>query len=276
MAVMIENPSAGRLLKRKESGSDLSPELSIVEHTNNTFSEAELQEHFARFKAYDLDDLGFISADNLKSILSVLEVDVTDQQITQMIHEVAVISGHANSGRLSFEDYLRCMEFERAQDAAAEPKLEEGGSTPDPEAEQPAQQEPSVPEKAGRARRSSFAALDMVARGRIGNFEKMIQQSSKTQNMADAQVRSQARFAAKLAKFERPAAGMTESAVEQEKLHKQSVKDKLSAFESINAAVTPQATHRKTWKKVANANMWVRKTQTAGAPPPKRSVMELP
>ena len=57
----------------------------------------------------------------------------------------------------------------------------------------------------------------------------MIKDTVKKENIPDAQVRSQAKFARKLAKFEQPAAP---AAVKTEQLYNKSVKDKLASFEA--------------------------------------------
>ena len=60
-----------------------------------------------------------------------------------------------------------------------------------------------------------------------------------------------------------------------ETLYKKSVKDKMEAFEAANKAATSQVDFKKTWKKVG-AGHWNQKTLIGGAPPPKKSVKDLP
>lgn len=255
------------------------------------FSEGELLAHYERFKAYDLDDSGFISLDNLKSILSALEIPNTDEMVANMLEEVAILSGHQNDGALSFRDYIRILEYESKAEAfnvAIDAALErrEGTELADFDAAQPVGEEleaeqttvreaeaEALVEPAQRMRRSSLAALDMITRGRIAKFEQVIDKTVKSVRVDDAAARSEARFAAKLAKFQRPAA--SETAVAVENLYKRSVKDKLHAFESANRAAPSQVDFHKTWKKLGHGS-WKQKTQVAGAPPPKRSLLELP
>jgi hypothetical protein len=76
----------------------------------------------------------------------------------------------------------------------------------------------------------------MVARGRIARFEQVIMEAVKKENVDDKAVRSQAKFHAKLAKFQQPA--VSNSTVERtEQLYKKSVKDKLDAFEAANKVI---------------------------------------
>ena len=58
---------------------------------------------------------------------------------------------------------------------------------------------------------------------------QVIKDTVKKENVPDAQVRQQARFARKLAKFEQPAAP---AAAKTEALYNKSVKDKLASFEA--------------------------------------------
>lgn len=304
---------------KTRSESDVSSGLALPLTMSTAFGDAELQEHYDRFKSFDLDDSGFISAENLKAILEALGVAHTEADVANMIEEVAILSGHENDGCLSFRDYIHCLEYEsrreavnEAIDAARERELSVGPAAP---AEAPAEAtgaaevealalEAAVPEAAEteaaietetavpdatepeaatqaaeveetpyRMRRSSFGALDALARGRIARFETVIQETVKEAAVDDATARRQARFAAKLAKFQQPAPSEAAAAVED--AYKRSVKDKLHAFEAANAGAASQVEFRKTWKKVGSSH-WRQKTQVAGAPPPKRNIHELP
>merc|ERR1719277_2978761 len=70
------------------------------------FSTEELDKFFEQFAAFDLDDSGFISAENLEEVAKALGCDLTIQQVQQMLEEVAVLSGHDNDGKLSFRDFM--------------------------------------------------------------------------------------------------------------------------------------------------------------------------
>ena len=112
-----------------------------------------------------------------------------------------------------------------------------------------------------RMRGSSVAALDVEARDLIMRFEHVITETVKKENMDDATVRKQAKFASKLAKFERPAASSV--AASSEAPCKKSVADKLSAFEEANRAARDTVAFTKTWKKVGAGN-YRQTTQIAG------------
>ena len=122
-------------------------------------------------------------------------------------------------------------------------------------------------------RGSSVAALDVEARDLIMRFEHVITETVKKENMDDATVRKQAKFASKLAKFQQPA--VSSVAASSEALYKKSVSDKLSAFEEASRAAKDTVAFKKTWKKVG-AGSYRQKTQVAGAPPPKKSFADLP
>jgi len=271
------------------SGLSVSKEQEISRYAGS-FSEDELSAHFATFKSYDLDDVGFITPDNLMGVMMALEVPCTEEQVSNMIEEVAILSGHDNDGKLSFRDYIRCLEYEKMKDAVnsekeavRENRLSQADASADaaepvgageevsPAAAEAAAEEAAAEPEEGEGsfmRGSSFAVLDKVARGRITRFEQVIQETVKKDNVPDAQVRAQARFASKLAKFQQePTAATVET------LYKRSVKEKLNAFETANKAAP--ADFKKTWKKVGAGNYKL-KTQIAGAPPPKRNVADLP
>ena len=299
----------------QRSKSDIASGLSRVALAGTdlgcSYSEEELQAHYERFKSYDLDDSGFVEPENLKAILTALDIAVTDEQVANMIEEVAILSGHENDGKLSFRDYIRCMEYEAHREAhnvsldaaferlseaevapaevtAAEPKLEAEAEAeaaramvaePEPEAEQPKPQaeqpEQAEQQQQQRMRRSSFATLDLITRGRITRFEQVIQETVKVNKVDDAAARRQIRFASKLAKFEAPL-GANATVAQQESMYKKSVTDKLQAFEAAHrAATTTGGDLRKTWKRVGTCN-WQAKKQINGGPPPKRSILDLP
>jgi len=286
------------LLQR--SRSDVMSGLNAPTYSlNSSYSEKELQAHYERFKAYDLDESGFISADNLGAILTALEIPHTAEQVVNMIAEVAILSGHDNDGQLSFRDYIRCMEYEAQREAvnesieaaheermsarlsrteepaeveAVEPAAEEAAVEPAAEAEAEAEAEASVTEQR-RMRRSSFATLDMITRTRINRFQQAVDEAAKVNKVSDEAARRQMRFQSKLAKFEAPIG--TPRGNEQETMYKKSVKDKLNAFEVAHSAAVDQVAFKKTWKKVGAGN-WKQKSQVAGAPPPKRNIADLP
>ena len=76
----------------------------------------DIQKHFDTFKEFDVDDTGFISPENLKVVLDALGVEVDMDVVNGMILEVAILSNHENDGKLSFRDYMKCMEYEKHKD----------------------------------------------------------------------------------------------------------------------------------------------------------------
>ena len=144
--------------------SDLISGLSIsqpheLERYDGTYTEDELAKHFETFKNYDLDDSGFISPDNLKQIMEALEIACSEEQLKNMIDEVAILAGHTTDGQLSFRDYIGCLEYEKDKDAvnaaidATRERQESVEEAPPAEGEEPALEE----EPQTRMRGSSFA-----------------------------------------------------------------------------------------------------------------------
>merc|ERR1719440_2314454 len=85
------------------------------------FTQEDLEEHFARFKQYDIDDSGFISPTNLHVIFEALDMpEVTLDQCENMVEEVAILTGHANDGQLSFRDYAHLMHYEEQKKTEVE------------------------------------------------------------------------------------------------------------------------------------------------------------
>ena len=103
-------------LTRRES--DVASGIDLIKEDYPSYSEGDLTRHFMCFKEYDLDGTGFITPENLKAILDTMDdaVVITIEEVQGMIAEVAVLCEHPNDGKLSFRDYMKCMEYERIKD----------------------------------------------------------------------------------------------------------------------------------------------------------------
>jgi len=286
---------------RGRTVSDMMSGMSINRTGNpayTPYTDEQLTGHFARFKQYDLDDTGFITADNLKQIMTALDIpDITEKQCANMIDEVAILVGHENDGKLSFRDYCAIMNYEKAKNAAndaadateemhesmresaramsmREGSEKEGEGTAEEGAPEPAAavaEEP--PAEHGRMRGSSFAVMDTIALSRIQRFEQTIQEVAAKEKVVPAQVAKQTRFADKLEKFKKIENGEIPAGSNQESMQKMTLKAKLVAFEEA-AKVDPVAV-KTTWKNVRPGS-WAAKKQIGSGPPPKKSLADLP
>ena len=68
--------------------SDMQSGIALVRDDFPGVAEEELEKSFAAFKQYDIDDSGFITPENLKAIMDVMELGVTMDDISGMIDEV--------------------------------------------------------------------------------------------------------------------------------------------------------------------------------------------
>jgi hypothetical protein len=238
------------------------------------YPEAELEQNFTRFKEYDLDDTGFITPANLKAILDTMEVPVTMDDVSNMILEIAILSGHDNDGKLSFRDYMKCIDHEknmRAHNDSIDAMNELALSTP--ESEQPAAtEEPPPPME--RMRGSSFAVMDTIAQNRILAFQQAIKEKKAEGEKPAAKILSENKFANKLSKFKRIENGQQPARMNNDDAHKATLKNKLAAFEHAAKKEEPVAM-KKTWK-TAGHGQWNHKTQIAGGIAPKKTFADLP
>jgi len=289
-----DDPDSGHVFthSRGRTVSDMMSGMSIQRTQNlaySNYTDEQLTGHFARFKQYDLDDTGFITPDNLKQIMTVLEIAVTELQCANMIDEVAILVGHDNDGKLSFRDYCALMAYEQAKAAANDAadateemheSLRESARQEAPlEGDPDASQEPGAaegeppPMEHGRMRGSSFAVLDTIALKRIQVFEQTIQEVAAKEKVVPAQVAKQRRFNDKLEKFKRIESGAAPTRVNQENMQKQTLKAKLVAFEE--AAKKDPIAVKTTWKNTRPGS-WAQKKQIGGGPPPPKSLADLP
>lgn len=147
------------------------------------FSDDEVKRQFELFKHYDLDDSGFITAENMLDVLKALDVkDVSTESVIGMIEEVAVLTGHENDGRLSFRDFMNlAIHDKKATENLAASREEE------PSAAAPTIDEPESPvgspapaptsEEVGR-KRSDAAAEDMI--------EEMMREARRSEEEKEA------------------------------------------------------------------------------------------
>uniref|UniRef100_A0A7S2JMW6 EF-hand domain-containing protein n=1 Tax=Haptolina brevifila TaxID=156173 RepID=A0A7S2JMW6_9EUKA len=299
---------------RGRTVSDMMSGMSIKRTSNAAYApytDNQLTSHFARFKQYDLDDTGYVTADNLKQIMQAMEIEVSDLQCTNMIDEVAILVGHENDGKLSFRDYCALLSYEKAKTAAnemadAEEEMHEsiresqrGSQRQEGEAAKAAGTEggaeaaPAGVEEIseivpglvpglvkqesgiehGRMRGSSFAVLDTIALTRIQIFEQTIQEVAAKEKVNPAQVAKQSKFNSKLEKFRKIESGAEPHRVNQENMQKQTLKAKLVAFEE--AAKKDPVIIKTTWKN-QRPGSWAAKKQIGSGPPPKKSLTDLP
>jgi len=267
----------------------------------------ELEKHFASFKEFDIDDSGFITPESLKAILDALDVVVDMPVVKDMITEVAILCNHDDDGKLSFRDYMNCIDYEKKKDEhnriaeaaleSAEECLELGiadapsrqraisvEEAPPPPAEPEAEPEEDEVEITEKMRGTSFAVMKNVAQSRIAAF--------KRQNSVEkaAELEKQADVVSRIQKFKRVEAdAMSKSSklkLATENIELATLKNKLAAFEQAKKdADNNVSSIKKTWKKVGTKSSWgdgahkgkrniVGPNGEVGPPPPK-SMAEL-
>eukprot|EP00316_Scyphosphaera_apsteinii_P023695 CAMPEP_0119343406 /NCGR_PEP_ID=MMETSP1333-20130426/106430_1 /TAXON_ID=418940 /ORGANISM="Scyphosphaera apsteinii, Strain RCC1455" /LENGTH=332 /DNA_ID=CAMNT_0007355795 /DNA_START=25 /DNA_END=1023 /DNA_ORIENTATION=+ len=147
------------------------------------FSTEELDNYFQQFKNFDVDDSGFISPANLSEVLAAMDIAMTVEQTRCMIEEVAVLSGHDNDGKLSFRDYMACIQYDTNAEAhnnkieadielrlsLSEDTLPLSISDTTADNETATAEESSPP---SRMRRSSFSVMQAIAKSRISSYEQ--------------------------------------------------------------------------------------------------------
>jgi len=264
------------------SGQDLGNARTNYERYPN-FSTVELDTFFAQFTTYDIDDTGFVSAENLEEVSKALGCDMTAEQVKQMLDEVSILSGHENDGKLSFRDFMGCIQYERdatahnskvqadeeLAEATAALRLSQAGASGEgceaaPAADEAAATEAFVPQT--RMRHSSFSVMHTLAKSRIATFPQVVEAAQQP-----APTVSENKFARKLCKFQALESGET-AKVNNETMQKAALKTKLAAFESASKA-DPGA-FKKSWRNVKHG-AWAQKTTFAGGPAPKKTIEQL-
>lgn len=281
-----------------DAASGITPDKTYDKFPN--FSNEELATHFHHFKSYDLDDSGFITPQNLCDILAALDIDVDASAADAMIEEVAVLSGHDNDGKLSFRDYMHCIQYEkdasahnanvdaqielrmstlelRDEEAAAvarasQAAVDEGRGADElaPLPEAAVEPEP-VPEPIKpRMRHSSLSVMHQVAQSRIHTFEAAVDATQK----AAKEAAPLSKFERQLRKFKRVEGSLAPPpSVNNENLASKSIKMKLAAFEQANKS-DPVA-FKQSWKHVREGAWRSKKEFALGVAPPK-SLADLP
>lgn len=268
----------GRTVSDMMSGMQITRDHSIYAH----FTQDDLEAHFARFKQYDVDDSGFITPANLLAIFAALDMpEVTETHCKNMVEEVAILTSHDNDGQLSFRDYVHLMHYEEqkkteteAAEALQEARLSMREEEPLDVGDAPAPvEEPPEPVEEVRMRGSSFAVLEKLAVNRIKKFEQAVADAQAKEGVG-LKLAKQQKFADRLQKFKRIETATADPAAPgAEDLQKQSLKQKLAAFEAANKK-DPIA-FKKSWKNVRQG-AWKQKTVIAGGVAPKKSLADLP
>lgn len=283
---------------RNRRASDATSGLELKREQWPDYSEEELSRNFELFKAYDIDNSGFITQENLLEVLRAMGVaeDYTLASVSLIIEEVAVLTGHDNDGKLSFRDYMHAIRYDKqaaeenlALDALDALTVERKLSTielVDAEAPRPVGNEeaavmlvgevpqtPTEPEPEPappppmRARQSSMAALNALASSRIKAFQSLATEHTGRE---------------KLAAFRTKPVELGPM-VNSDDMHKQTLRNKVAAFE-VAATYKGKVELKRTWKKVGGVAQWgsYKAGQTivlAGQPvgvAPKKKLCELP
>lgn len=273
------------------------------------FSVESLNQFFAEFKNFDLDDTGFISPTNLLEVLCALGVAGLDEgKVCSMIEEVAILSGHSNDGRLSFYDFLGCIQYERDATAhndkvtaakelrlsMSEPLVfgtdeEEEDATgteserretiEDDEQQRGDGSEQDAAEDEDLMRQPSFALVRKIVTSRIDTFQQAVETNARLQQRAnDAAARTaQGRFASKLQKFRRIESELSEPKLNNEEMHTAALRTKLQAFELASQKAATPLEFKRSWRNIqARPSSWRRTTVFAGGVAPKKSLSDLP
>lgn len=262
------------------SGLDLS---NCFERYPN-FPAEELQKHFQMFKSFDIDDSGFITPENLFDVVQAMGIDLSKEQMISMIQEVAVLSGHENDGKLSFRDFIACIQYEKtvsahnteieAEEELASLRLEEDEDLPASADDSPdsgggaakggACGRTSTASRASatsltdeelmakrRMRRSSFSVMNSIAKSRIHTFQQAVE---KAVDEKDKPLPS--KFMNRLEKFKKIEAG-EQATLNNERLQTAALTTKLAAFEQ--ASKKDPVTFKKSWRNVKHG-AWQQKT----------------
>lgn len=274
---------------RNRRASDAASGIDLNREEWSDYNDDEIVRNFELFQAYDLDSTGFISPENLFDVLKAMEVpDCSMEMVHSIIEETAILTGHDNDGKLSFRDYMHAIRQDNiaadhndALDAAAERRLSqaeaeaepaadlesesESGAAPEPERDEPPADVKEAPMEEARARRGSMSALNTLASARIKAFQQVV---------ADASAHE------KLNAFRTKPAEMSGPMVNSDELHKETLRNKVKAFE-VAATFKGKIELKKTWKKVGGAGNYApgQKILLGGKPAgvaPKKKLSELP
>lgn len=301
------------LESRDRRASDMTSGLELKRENFPTFSDDDISRNFELFKAYDLDNSGFITPENMFDVLKALDMEVTMESTNGMIEEVATLTGHDNDGKLSFRDFMNMtfhdqqaaesMSGEReAENTAAAasreidvPDSPVGALTPafetqtqQSETQFTPESEPEVaPASPGGEQRTN--TCDVVAEPALQTPPPLAKRRSSMSILnavaadrikAFQQVATDAVEREKLHKFKKAPVEMTGPMVNSDNMHLQTLQSKLKAFE-IAAHHKGKTEVRKTWKKVGGAGNYQsgNKILLGGQPvgvAPKKKISDLP
>ena len=93
-------------------GTLLSGNRSIYEMAKKKFSEEERNQLKQAFALFDLDGNGFITNDELGTVLRKMGQEPTDEEIEQMIHEI----DEDGDGTIDFDEFCELMENRMSND----------------------------------------------------------------------------------------------------------------------------------------------------------------
>jgi len=266
------------------------------------YSDEDIIGHYNTFTSFDIDSTGFISPENLLTVLTTMEVkDASPDMVKHIIEEVAILTGHDNDGKLSFRDYMQCVRFDH--DAAAhnlaldaqeelrvsvreeEESMRESGrqsgvepeeatdvsdaapkAAPAAPAAPPAEPAPEPPaEEETRMRQSSLSIVTTVAAARIKAFQQVADDTA-AKNKINAFKKAPPAYSGKM--------------VNSEDMHKASLSKKLKAFETAAKFKGP-IEMKKTWKQVGAGRTYAAATTIVATdgrkgPAAKKKITDLP
>jgi len=297
------------LESRHRRASDMTSGLELKRENFPSFSDDDVSRNFELFKAYDLDNSGFITPKNMFEVLKALDMDVTMESVNGMIEEVAILTGHDNDGQLSFRDFMN-MAFHDQQAAESlstttelqniaaasheidVPDSPVGALAPALEPQMPQSEPQFMPAselELAPADEQRTNACALLAEPALQTPPPMAKRRSSISVLnalaagrikAFQQVATDAAEREKLNKFKKAPVEMTGPMVNSDNMHLETLKSKLKAFE-IAVHHKGKTEVRKTWKKVGGAGNYQsgNKILLGGQPvgvAPKKKISDLP
>lgn len=299
---MAEGDIPGRM-NRTESDIFSGQNVSSSYERYPNFTNAELDRHFEQFKQYDLNDTGFITTDELGEVLKALDIEVTPDQVANIIIEAGVLSGVSNDGKLSFRNYMDCMVYEtdakvhndtvnaaeeireecpEAADAAIADLMQKSSRISLRDSIRDSKRD-SVGDESSvcsdakeeeldevpvlRMRQSSLAIVNSIVKSRLSSFKQKEESSAPV-----AVEKPKSKFDQKLQKFHRIEDPIAKANFNNEELNKATLKNKLAAFEQMSKKAPD--TFKKSWRTIQHGS-WKQKTVIMGGVAPKKSMKDL-
>lgn len=300
-----KNHATSVVITRQRTATDAVSGLALNRSDFPTYSDDELLTHFTTFTQYDLDSSGFISPQNLLDVLTAMEVpEASEEMVKLIIEEVAVLTGHENDGKLSFRDYMTCMEMDHqaamhnlALDAeeelavtVEEEKVESGrfsqgdatgGDDAPADVSDDAPATATLDERVGKLRPSLVNATTTSEEG--GMTRRRQSSMSAVNAVAVARIKAfQMTVNAAAAQNKINAFKKTEYSgpiVNSEEIHMMTLKNKVQAFE-VAARFKGKVELKKTWREVGasryNPGKKIMLNDLPAKPPPKKKLSDLP